>query len=49
MNALYERYRPHTFDGVVAQDKAIATIRRILEREGWGGQAMISQNFVDIG
>ena len=39
MNALYEKYRPHTFDAVVGQDKAVTTIKRILEREGWGGQA----------
>ena len=39
MNALYEKYRPHTFDDVVGQDKAVATIKRIIKREGWGGQA----------
>lgn len=38
MMNLYEKYRPQTFDAVVGQDKAVATIRRILER-GWGGQA----------
>lgn len=36
---LYEKYRPRTFDDVLGQDKARATIQRILEREGWGGQA----------
>lgn len=38
MQNLYEKYRPRTFDDVVGQDKAVATIRRILDR-GWGGQA----------
>lgn len=35
---LYEKYRPHAIEDVVGQDKAISTIRRILDR-GWGGQA----------
>ena len=35
---LYERYRPQTFEEVIGQDKAVATIRRILDRS-WGGQA----------
>ncbi|MFH1011783.1 MAG: hypothetical protein V1784_11190 [bacterium] len=35
---LYEEYRPLKFDEVVGQDKAVATIRRMLDR-GWGGQA----------
>jgi len=39
MTALYERVRPTTFDGVVGQDKAVSTIQRIIDREGWGGQA----------
>jgi len=36
---LYEKYRPHTFDDVIGQDKAVTTIKRILDRERWGGQA----------
>lgn len=45
MTAIYEKYRPsmkdpeHPFDEVVGQDKALRTIERILQREGWGGQA----------
>ena len=35
---LYEKYRPHTFDGVLGQDKAIGQIRRLTDRQ-WGGQA----------
>jgi len=35
---IYEQYRPQTFDEVLGQTKAVATIRRIVER-GWGGQA----------
>lgn len=38
MRNLYEQYRPHTFEDVIGQDKAVATIHRILDR-GWGGQA----------
>lgn len=38
MQALYEKYRPRTLDEVVGQDKAVATVRRLLER-GAGGQA----------
>lgn len=39
MKSLYEKYRPTSFDEVVGQDKAIATIRRTLERGGAGGRA----------
>lgn len=35
---LYEKYRPHTFDDVVGQEKAVKTIERVLQK-GWGGQA----------
>ena len=35
---LYEKYRPQTFEEVLGQDKAVAKIRRIIDR-GWGGQA----------
>ncbi len=35
---LYERYRPRSLDEVVGQPKAVATIRRFLER-GLGGRA----------
>jgi replication factor C small subunit len=36
---LYEKYRPQTFDQVVGQDKAVRQIQRVLDKEGWGGQA----------
>ena len=42
---LYEKYRPsmkdpeHPFAEVVGQDKAVRQVERILDREGWGGQA----------
>ncbi len=36
---LYEKYRPTDFNGVIGQDKAIRQVERILEREGWGGNA----------
>ncbi len=36
---LFEKYRPRTFADVVGQDKAVATIRRTLERGGAGGRA----------
>jgi len=36
---LYEKYRPHTFDDVLGQDRAIKMIRTAL-RHGWGGQAV---------
>ena len=39
MTALYEKYRPATFDEVVGQDKAVGSIRRILARGGAGGKA----------
>ena len=35
--ALWEKYRPHTFDEVVGQDKAVAKIKRVLSH-GWGGR-----------
>ena len=38
MEALYEKYRPRDFDGVLGQDKAVKQIRAILKR-GWGGRA----------
>lgn len=36
---LYEKYRPQTFEQVIGQDRAIKQIQRILDKEGWGGQA----------
>jgi DNA polymerase III gamma/tau subunit len=36
---LYEKYRPQTFEQVVGQDKAVRQIQRVLDKEGWGGQA----------
>ena len=42
---LYEKYRPsikdpeHPFAEVVGQEKAVRQVERILEREGWGGNA----------
>lgn len=36
---LYEKYRPHTFDDVVGQEKAVRTIQKQLSDKGWGGQA----------
>jgi DNA polymerase III delta prime subunit len=40
MPALYEQYRPATFDAVVGQDKAVATLRRLSAR-GLGGRAIL--------
>lgn len=38
MTALHERYRPATLDDVLAQPKAVATVRR-LAKNGLGGRA----------
>ena len=35
---LAERYRPTGLDDVVGQERAVAQVRRVLER-GWGGRA----------
>ena len=35
---LFEKYRPHTFDGVLGQDKAIRQIENTIAR-GWGENA----------
>lgn len=39
MQALYEKYRPQTLDDVIGQPKAVATVRRLIER-GAGGSAV---------
>lgn len=36
---LYEKYRPHTFDEVIGQDKAVRIIKQTIEKRGWGGRA----------
>lgn len=38
MNALYEQFRPTTWDQVIGQPKAVATVRRLADR-GLGGRA----------
>jgi replication-associated recombination protein RarA len=37
---LAEKYRPTTWEQVVGQDRAVATLRRIEERSGFGGRAV---------
>ncbi len=37
MSALYERFRPQTWDDFIGQDKAVARIRRIIERPSFNG------------
>ena len=39
MQALYEQYRPTTWDGVVGQEKAVKRINTIRKRGGLGGRA----------
>lgn len=39
MQSLYEKYRPRTFDDVLGQEKAIAFLKRIQARGGFGGRA----------
>ena len=36
---LYEKHRPKTLDGVIGQNKAVKTVKRLLER-GIGGRAL---------
>lgn len=36
---LFERYRPSSLDDVIGQDRAVRTIRGILDRSGAGGRA----------
>jgi len=36
---LYETYRPGSWDQVVGQDKAVAALRRVIDRVGAGGRA----------
>ncbi len=36
---LFEKYRPKDLDDVVGQDKAVATIRRVIGRKGWDRDA----------
>jgi replication-associated recombination protein RarA len=38
---LSEKYRPTTLDGVVGQEKAVALIRRLQERNGLGGKSFL--------
>lgn len=33
MNEIYKRYRPKSLDGIVGQDKAIASIRKLVEKD----------------
>ena len=37
MSALYERFRPQTWDEFIGQDKAVARIRRIIDRPSFNG------------
>ena len=39
MSALYERYRPQTFEQFIGQDKAIERVRRIIDRPGFNGDS----------
>jgi DNA polymerase-3 subunit gamma/tau len=36
--SIYEKYRPHAFDDVLGQDKAVRQIRRVVD-SGWGERA----------
>lgn len=38
MTLLYEKHKPATLEEVVGQEKAVATIKRLLSK-GWGGRA----------
>lgn len=40
MPRLYEKYRPASLDQVVGQDKAVSTIRRMLESGKLAGQSV---------
>lgn len=40
MQPLFERFRPRTLDEVVGQDKAVAQVRGIIARTGFGGRAV---------
>lgn len=40
MTPLFERYRPATLDDVVGQPKAVAAVRSIVERGGFGGRSV---------
>lgn len=37
---LYEKYRPAALEGVVGQPKAVAVVRSVLGRGGFGGQSV---------
>jgi DNA polymerase III gamma/tau subunit len=37
--ALFERYRPQTWSDVVGQDKAVQSVRGVMDRKGAGGSA----------
>lgn len=39
MQSLFERHRPQSFADVLGQDKAIASLRRLQSRGGFGGRA----------
>ncbi len=39
MSALYERYRPQTFEQFIGQEKAIERVRRIIDRPGFNGDS----------
>jgi len=39
MQSLFEKYRPHTFDEVIGQDKAVSALRKLRDRGGFGGRA----------
>jgi len=39
MPALHERYRPQTWDQLIGQDKAVRSVRRVIDRAGFDGDA----------
>ena len=39
MQSLFERYRPRTLDDVLGQDKAVKALKRLREKNGFGGRA----------
>lgn len=39
MQSLFEKYRPTAWEDVIGQDRAVAMLRRLQERGGFGGRA----------
>ena len=37
---LYEKHRPQSLDQIVGQEKAIETVKRLIDRQALGGQAL---------